>query len=186
MGAGVTDRIVGDARANEAMARHRAAYLLASDENAKPEDRLQANEFLMGSVNAKIAAQFATADLQAQAHIDIASPTDHSGVNAAGLVKQVPTGPRAQAASETGKSGPAGREPSVAEQLVGGYTFATEVAHGVKGVADTVHADRASGERAAAESGLDQNGSGTNARAVANALHNTMLSGKRTELPTKK
>lgn len=186
MDAGVTDRIVGDDRANEAMARHRAAYLLASDENARPEDRLQANEFLMGSVNAMIAAQFATADLQPRAHFDIASPTDHSGVNAAGLVKQVPTRPRAQAASGTGKSGAAGGERSVAEQLVGGYTFATEVAHGVKGVADTVHADRTSGERAAAESGLDQNGSGTNARAVANTLHNTVLSGKRTELPAKK
>src|SRR5205823_3241981 len=79
MKAGVTDRIVGDDAANEALARHRAAFLLASDEHAKPEDRLGANEYLLDSANAMIAARFTAGDLAPRPHFDIASPKDHSG-----------------------------------------------------------------------------------------------------------
>lgn len=181
MKAGVTDRIVGDEGASEALARHRAAFLLASDEHAKPEDRLGANEYLLGSANAMIAARFTAVDLAPRPHHDIASPQNHSGVNANALVRQV--GPGAN--GKSGSKGP--KEPSVSQRVDEGYKFATDVAHGVEGVANSVLADRHVGEQAAGKAGLTgADGPGTNHRAMSNVGANLTGDKGRTELPTKK
>jgi conjugal transfer mating pair stabilization protein TraG len=179
MKAGVTDRIVGDDAANEALARHRAAFLLASDEQAKPEDRLGANEYLLNSANAMIAARFTAVDLAPRPHFDIASPKDHSGVNASALVRQ---------ASPTAKPKTGGKqEPSVTERLDQGYKFATDVAQGTEAVANTVLADRKAAEHAAATAGLTgADGPGTNRRTASNVWANLTGDKSRTELPPKK
>jgi conjugal transfer mating pair stabilization protein TraG len=179
MKAGVTDRIVGDDAANEALARHRAAFLQASDEHAKPEDRLGANEYLLGSANAMIAARFTAVDLAPRPHFDVSSPKDHSGVNANALVRQ---------ASPAAKRKTGGKEePSVTERLDQGYKFATDVAHGAEAVANTVLADRKAAEHAAAAAGLaGADGPGTNRRAMSNVAANLTGDKSRTELPPKK
>jgi conjugal transfer mating pair stabilization protein TraG len=182
MKAGVTDRIVGDEAAKEALARHRAAFLLASDENAKPEDRLGANEYLLGSANAMIAARFTAVDLALRPHYDISSPTDHSGVKANALIRQVSGAGRGKSGGKGANS--AAQEPTVSERLNGGSNFATDVAKDVKALANKVRGDRQAAEGGAAAAGLTGNdGPGTNHRAMSNVGANLTGDKGRTELP---
>ncbi|WP_371765578.1 conjugal transfer protein TraG N-terminal domain-containing protein [Massilia sp.] len=137
MEAGVTDRIEGDPQAREAMARHRAAILMAQDPDAKPEDQFKANEYLLGSSNAMLAARFTAPDIQPRKHFDFASPKNSTGVNESALVRQVNR--------STKHSGGLGKStnPSSAEKLEHeGYGFAVDVAHGVEKGADSVHEQR--------------------------------------------
>jgi len=162
MEAGVTDRIVGDPQANEAMARHRAAFLMATDEQARPEDRLMADEYLLGSTNAMLAARFSTLDMKPREHYDIGTPGNHSGVNESALVRKV---------DAAAKGGGRGRgAPSTTEALDrDGYGLALEVAHGVEGVADSVHEGRLNATAAAHRAGLAGAGAeGTRDRARTN------------------
>lgn len=184
MKAGVTDRIEGDEAASEALARHRAAFLLAADENAKPEDRLGANEYLLGSAKAMIAARFEGADPAPRPHYDIASPTNHSGVTANALVRQATPAPKHKA-RENGQL-PA-KEPSVSERVNEGYKFATDIARGVEAVGGEVWNDRQAAERATAAAGLTgANGPGTNHRAMSNIGASLTGDKSRTELPARK
>lgn len=168
MKSGVTDRIVGDDRANEALARHRGAFLLASDERADPVARLAANEYLLRSANAMLAARFSTGDVPQREHFDVASPTDQSGVNAGAVIRQ---------ATPNGKPTAGNGEPGVAERLVEGDTFAVDVGKGVAAVSRRVSEYRKNADKSAGGAGLsDENASGTNARALRN------VSGSNSEL----
>jgi conjugal transfer mating pair stabilization protein TraG len=183
MESGGTDRIVGDDQAKDAMTRHRAAFLLAADEHAKPADRLAADEYLLGSANAMLAVRFTAADLKPRPHYDIAAPADHSGVNGNALVKHVTPAPKGKA-SKHGKA--VRHEKTVAEQVDAGYHFATDVGRGIEGVSTSVLAERQGGERAAAHAGLaGADGPGTNHRAMSNIGANVSGDKSRTELPTK-
>jgi conjugal transfer mating pair stabilization protein TraG len=185
MKAGVTDRIEGDGEASEALARHRAAFLLAADEHAKPEDRLGANEYLLGSANAMIAARFTAVDPAPRPHYDIPSPTDHSGVKANALIRQVSGARRGKAGGKGANS--SSQEPNVSERLDGGYKFATGVANDVETVANEVHGSRQAAEGVAAAAGLtDNDGPGTNHRAMSNIGANLTGDKSRTELPPRK
>jgi conjugal transfer mating pair stabilization protein TraG len=186
MQSGVTDRVVGDEfapQANEALARHRAAVMLSTDENASWGDRLKAEEYLLGAGTAMLSSQLRSATIN-RPNEEIASPTNRSGVNAAAVIRQV-SPPAAKGGGRAAKG--AKHEPSTAEKLNKGYDFATDVAHGVETVSKSVLADRQAGEHAAAEAGLTgSDGPGTNHRAMSNVGANVTGNKGRTELPTKK
>lgn len=150
MAAGVTDKILGDDQANEAMARHRAAFLMAVDEHAAPADRLHADEYLLGSTNAMLAANFTATDLKPREPYDIAGPADHTGVSKNAIVR---------AAGRAGGGKPKhGGTGSVNDKLnKDGYEFATGVANNVEKVSDRVLDGRHVAEGAAAGAGLKGN-----------------------------
>jgi conjugal transfer mating pair stabilization protein TraG len=175
MSSGGTDRIVGDEQAAEAVARHRAAVLLASDENAKPEDRFQASEFLLGSTNAMIAARFTVAPQGPHAHFNIASPTDRSGVNKTSLVKQV------KAAENTKRPAPTGEVSSAIQE---GERFASETKKGMQDIAKHVKEKRQSADTTARDAGLTgADGPGTNKRTLKNNISNVIGDSSRIEIP---
>lgn len=183
--AGVTDRIEGDPQAKEAMARHRAAFLLATDEQARPEDRLMADQYLLGSTNAMLAARFSTLDMKPREHYDIGTPTNHSGVNESAVVRKV-------GAAAKGHSG-RGAPNTTGTLDRDGYGLAIEVAHGVERGADSVHEGRLDATAAAHRAGLAGDGAeNTNKRAVSNIGANAkdILPGdnkpSRFEIPDKK
>jgi conjugal transfer mating pair stabilization protein TraG len=146
MEAGVTDRIVGDDQAAEAMARHRAAFLMATDEKAAPEDRLKADEYLLGSSNAMLAARFSSLDMKPREHFDIASPANRSGVQEAALVRKAGT-----AGMGTGRPARSGLTETLDRS---GYGFAEDVGHGIKDVAEAVQEGRRAASSAAVDAGL--------------------------------
>jgi conjugal transfer mating pair stabilization protein TraG len=183
MKAGVTDRIEGDDSASNALARHRAAILLAADEHAKPEDRVSASKYLLDSANAMIAARFAAGDRNPRPRYDIASPTNRSGVNANALIRQ--------ATSKRTSSGNSAQsqvnEPSVSQRLDEGYKLAADVVHGTESIANSVLVDRKAGEQAAADAGLTgAEGPGTNRRVAANIGANLTGDKSHTELPIRR
>ena len=185
MRAGVSDRIIGDDAASEALARHRAAFLLASDEHAKPEDRLSANEYLLGSANAMIAVRFKAFDPTPPLHFEIASPTNHSGIDAKALVRQASPIPKRKAGGKGGQS--TAGESSVSQSMEEGYRVVTDVSHAVETIANDVRDDRQGADRAAAAAGLaGANGPGTNYRTASDVWANLTGDKSRTELPLKK
>lgn len=170
MDRGVTDRIVGDSQAQEAMARHRAAFLMATDEQARPEDRLAANEYLLGSTNAMLAARFHTSDMQPREHFKIDSPRNQTGVDSKGLVKKI----NSETANGTTSKprGPKGAGlPSTLER--DGFAFATEVADGVRDQAERVTGARQQAETTTRSAGLsDAEDKNTRERNRSNAAEN--------------
>jgi conjugal transfer mating pair stabilization protein TraG len=83
--AGVAGKVDGGERTAEAMARHRAAVLLANDAVAPWEQRMKGNEFLLGSTKALLAAGLG---LEKPFNDGMpAKPIGHTGVVARSLVR---------------------------------------------------------------------------------------------------
>lgn len=166
MAAGVTDKILGDDQANEAMARHRAAFLMAVDEHASPADRLHADEYLLGSTNAMLAGNFTATDLKPREPYDIAGPADHTGVAKNAIV-------RAAGRAGSGKPKHGGKGSMTDKLNKDGFEFATGVATKVGEVSDVVLDGRHAAEDAATGAGLKgPNHKNTRERARSNIAAN--------------
>jgi hypothetical protein len=149
--AGVTDRLTGDTQANEAMARHRAAVLMATDEHASPEDRLAANEYLLGTTHAMLAARFSSASIRPPNTTSIGAPANRTGVDAGALVRKADS---AAKASMSGRGGTQRAGVATESLARSGQEFATAVAGDVTSVANSVHGARQGAEELGTTAGL--------------------------------
>ncbi|MDF0506644.1 conjugal transfer protein TraG N-terminal domain-containing protein [Burkholderia cenocepacia] len=76
---GSTGRLVGDRSGQAAINRHRAAVMLAQDENARPEDRMAASRYLAEEARAMQHMKFDPTS-PAPMNLNIGSPRDATGV----------------------------------------------------------------------------------------------------------
>ena len=91
---GATEKILGNARAGDAMIRWRAATMLASDQNADPAKRLGALKYLSNSVNALYGRQVLSSSMPKSPlqHPPLDAPTNQTGVDADSLKGKVDHG----------------------------------------------------------------------------------------------
>ncbi|WP_260429061.1 conjugal transfer protein TraG N-terminal domain-containing protein [Burkholderia sp. Bp9015] len=77
---GATGRLVGDRSGQAAINRHRAAVMLAQDQEARPEDRMAASRYLTDEARAMQHMKFDPTS-PAPMNLSIGSPSDATGVN---------------------------------------------------------------------------------------------------------
>ncbi len=166
---GSTDGIVGNKNAQQAIQRHSAAVRLAQDESAKPEDRQKALEYLVHESAAMTGLNMKAGDTSMR-QLDIAEPTDKTGVNVASLQKQVEKrNPGASnqpktAAQRSSVSRPARQpEKNTMEQFKNAMT--QRLSNGVK-------EDVAEAQRQADGANIGKNAKGTIVRAGSNVIDN--------------
>lgn len=85
---GSVDSLIGNKNALQAIQRHNAAVRLAQDDNAKPEDRQNALQYLVNESRAMTGLQMKARDTSMH-EFNVASPQDRTGVNPQGLQQQV-------------------------------------------------------------------------------------------------
>lgn len=176
---GSTDGIVGNKNAQQAIQRHSAAVRLAQDESAKPADRQKALEYLVGESAAMTGLNMKAGDTSMR-KLNIADPTDKTGVNGESLQKQVEkrnpgsSNQPKSAAQRSAVSRPA-RQPAsnTTEQFKNEIT--QRFSNGVK-------EDVAEAQRQADQAWIGNNAKGTLMRMGANAIDNVkdVFTGKAT------
>ncbi|MBU9486179.1 conjugal transfer protein TraG N-terminal domain-containing protein [Burkholderia multivorans] len=106
---GATGRLVGDRAGQAAINRHRAAVMLAQDQNARPEDRIAAARYLADEARAMQHMKFDPTN-PAPMNLEIGSPRDGTGVSSSEIAPFArrhlppPTAPAARIASTTSAS----------------------------------------------------------------------------------
>lgn len=129
---GANQRILGNERAREAAARHIAAYRMASDEKATPEQRFAATEYLLNSAQAMQGVRYEQADT-AMRQESIVGPSDRTGVDSGAIIRRAnaldpATAPKASGGKGKG-SGQKKQDP-FAERMAGADEFKDQVLAG--------------------------------------------------------
>lgn len=88
---GVTGSVVNSPEGQQAVNRHRAAVLMAQDENASPSDRARATQYLAAEAQAMQHMRFTPGDTSMKT-FSVDAPSDQTGVNANGIRTAVQRG----------------------------------------------------------------------------------------------
>lgn len=172
---GANQRILGNDRAKEAATRHVAAYRMASDEKASPEQRLAATEYLLHSAEAMQGVRYNAGNTDMQ-DISIDAPKNSTGFDDGIVRKANSLDPRTAQPASGGRGG-SGKKSAAGEDKLnsGANEFKDEVNAGVAEVGfDVRHDVRVAGLQAdkAGLTGPDRKG--TIRRVGGNIIGNTV------------
>ena len=179
---GETDQLVGNKEGRESAIRHRSAVLLAQDQEASPDDRFKAVEYLTQSSAAMQHMNFQAGDTSMREN-KINAPQDRTGVNAMDLTSRanphsspVKTRTPPSLTTRPSASHPAGLATQVVETV-------PTVMPGAMG--SSVKAEVATAQAIANRADLGSHGAGTATRAASNLVDNVKSLGRPAGAPSK-
>lgn len=120
---GATGRLVGDRSGQAAINRHRAAVMLAQDQEARPEDRMAAARYLTDEARAMQHMKFDPTN-PVPMNLSVGTPTDATGVKGSEVARfahrHLPAPATAPATNPTSSNGAAANPPVVRGREVAG------------------------------------------------------------------
>lgn len=172
---GANQRILGNDRAKEAAARHVAAFRMASDEKASPEQRLAATEYLLHSAEAMQGVRYVAGNTDMQ-DISIEAPKNSTGFDD-GIVRRANAlDPRTAQPAQGVRGGSGKKAPGAEDKLnSGAHEFKDEVIAGVAEIGfDVRHDVRVAGLQADKAGLTGPERKGTIRRVGGNIIGNTV------------